>query len=86
MNWAYMLRCADGSLYAGWTNNLPKRLEAHNGGTAAKYTRSRRPVSLALAEEYDTRKEAMGREAALKRMNKRPKEELVRLYQQKHEG
>ena len=45
-NWAYLVRCADGTLYAGWTNDLERRLETHNAGKGAKYTRSRRPVTL----------------------------------------
>lgn len=81
MNWAYLLRCRDGSLYAGWTNDLPKRLKAHNSGAGGKYTRSRRPVQLAWAESYETRTEAMRQEVALKRMTKAQKEELVTGFQ-----
>lgn len=72
-NWAYLLRCADGSLYAGWTNNLDRRLAAHNAGRGAKYTRSRRPVELAWCEAYPTPGEAMRREAALKRLSRAEK-------------
>ena len=77
MNYAYLVRCSDNSLYAGWTNNMEKRLKSHNDGTGAKYTKSRRPVTLAYLEAFDTRSEAMKREAALKKMTHKQKEELV---------
>ena len=53
-NYTYILKCADDMLYCGWTNNLEKRLAAHNAGTAAKYTRTRRPVALVYYEEFET--------------------------------
>ena len=68
MNYAYLVRCADGTLYAGWTNDLSRRVAAHNAGHGAKYTRSRRPVILCYCEAFPTRAEAMRREAALKRL------------------
>ena len=77
MNYAYLVRCSDNSLYAGWTNNIEKRLKSHNAGTGAKYTKSRRPVTLAYLEEFDTKSEAMKREAALKKMTHQQKEELA---------
>ena len=77
MNYAYLVRCSDNSLYAGWTNNIEKRLKSHNAGTGAKYTKSRRPVALAYLEEFDTKSEAMKREAALKKMTHQQKEELA---------
>lgn len=77
MNWAYMLRCKDGSLYTGWTNDLDKRLAAHNSAAGAKYTRGRGPVALAYAQAFDTQGEAMAREAALKRLPKAKKEQLA---------
>lgn len=80
MNWAYMVRCADGSLYAGWTVDLEKRLQAHNAGTGAKYTRARRPVHLAWAKSFATKSEAMVQEASLKRLGKPQKEALAREY------
>lgn len=55
MNYTYLLRCCDGTLYCGWTNCLEKRVAAHNSGKGAKYTRARRPVALAYFEEYSTR-------------------------------
>lgn len=76
-NWAYLARCADGSLYAGWTTDLDKRLAAHNAGTGAKYTRARRPVALAWARGFATKSEAMQQEAALKKLPKAKKEALA---------
>lgn len=83
MNYAYLVRCSDNSLYAGWTNDIEKRVKAHNAGNGAKYTKSRRPVILAYLEEFDTKSEAMKREAALKKMTHRQKEELVAGWENK---
>ena len=77
MNYTYILRCADGSLYCGWTNHLDKRIEAHNSGKGAKYTKRRRPVTLAYYEEFTTREEAMKREAAIKRLSRQEKLKLI---------
>lgn len=77
MNFTYMVRCADGSLYTGWTNDLEKRVKSHNDGKGAKYTRPRLPVRLVYYESFDTKIEAMRREAAIKRLSKARKEELV---------
>jgi putative endonuclease len=77
MFYAYMLRCADGSLYTGYTVNMQKRLAAHNRGAASKYTRVRLPVALAYLEAYPSKHEAMQRECALKRLKKEEKEQLV---------
>ena len=54
MNYTYLLKCADDTLYCGWTNPLDKRLKAHNDGKGAKYTKARRPVSLAYYEIFET--------------------------------
>ena len=76
--WAYMLRCADGSLYSGWTNDLARRLKAHNGGAhGARYTRAHGGGTLAYAQRFDTKGEAMRREAGLKRLPKADKEALA---------
>ncbi len=77
MNYTYIVRCADNSLYCGWTNHLQERVEAHNSGKGAKYTRSRRPVELVYYEEFGTREEAMRREAEIKRMSRKEKLELM---------
>ena len=77
MNYTYILKCADGTLYCGWTNNLEARVKAHNEGRGAKYTKGRGPVSLVYYEEFETREEAMRREAAIKKLSRREKEELI---------
>lgn len=71
--WVYILRCSDGTHYTGWTNDIKKRLAAHNRGTASKYTRGRRPVELVWKEEFSTREEAMSREAHIKSLSKAQK-------------
>lgn len=77
MNYTYMVRCKDNSLYTGWTNNLEKRIEAHNIGKGAKYTKTRGPVELVYYEQFETKEEAMSREYAIKQMTKKQKEKLV---------
>lgn len=77
MNYTYILRCADGTLYTGWTNNLEKRLAAHNAGIAAKYTKTRRPVELVYFEEFETKEEAMSREWHIKKLTRGEKLELI---------
>ena len=77
MNYAYLLLCADGSLYAGWTNDLQRRLHAHNEGTGAKYTRARRPVRLVYAEAFDTKEEAQKRECQIKKLRHKQRISLV---------
>ena len=77
-NYTYILKCADGSLYCGWTNNLEKRLSAHNAGTASKYTRTRRPVELAYFEQLETKQEAMSREYHIKRLTREEKLKLIK--------
>lgn len=76
-NFTYILRCADGTYYTGWTNNLEKRLAAHNAGMASKYTRSRRPVELVYHECFETKEEAMGREWRIKQLTRTQKEALI---------
>lgn len=74
---AYMLRCRDGSLYTGWTNDLDKRVQTHNMGKGGKYTRSRLPIELVYYEVFDTKEEAMKREAEIKKLRKEEKEKLI---------
>ncbi len=74
----YLARCADGSLYAGTCVDPVERERKHNDGTGAKYTRSRRPVTMIYREEFATLGEARRREAAVKRLGKSAKEALVR--------
>jgi putative endonuclease len=76
--WVYLLRCADGSLYTGWTVDVEKRLARHAAGTASAYTRSRRPVELALAVPVPDRTAARREEARIKRLSRAQKLELVR--------
>ncbi len=73
----YILKCADNTLYTGWTTDLQKRLNAHNQGKGAKYTRSRRPVTLVYHEIFETKEEAMRREAAIKKLSRPQKERLI---------
>ena len=73
----YILKCADGTLYTGWTNDIEKRLAAHNAGKGAKYTRTRRPVELVYCEKYETKEEAMSRECAIKKLTRVQKDELI---------
>ena len=73
-----MLRCRDGSLYTGITNDLPKRLARHNAGTASAYTRLRRPVRLVFQESLPDRSAALRREAAVRRLSRVEKLALVR--------
>ena len=77
MNYTYILTCADGTFYCGWTNDLDKRLAAHNQGKGAKYTKPRRPVILSYWEAFDTKEEAMRREWAIKRLSRKEKERLM---------
>ena len=77
MNYTYIVKCSDETLYTGWTNNLEKRLRAHNSGKGAKYTKNRRPVELVYFEEYDTKQEAMKREYAIKQLPREKKLALI---------
>jgi putative endonuclease len=74
----YLLRCRDGSLYTGITNDLARRLAAHRAGTASAYTRARGPVRLVYREAARDRSAALRREAAIKRLTRRAKLELIR--------
>lgn len=76
-NYTYILRCADGTLYTGWTNNLEKRVKTHNQGKASKYTRTRLPAELVYYEVFETKQEAMSREWHIKRLSRQEKEKLI---------
>ncbi|MCB9816649.1 GIY-YIG nuclease family protein [Candidatus Nomurabacteria bacterium] len=84
-HFVYILRCADGSLYTGYATDLEKRVAEHNGEgqtktartAGARYTRARRPVTLVYSESFPTRSEAMQREAAIKKLSRKEKIELV---------
>ena len=77
MNCVYILACADGTFYTGWTNDLKKRIEVHNAGKGAKYTRSRLPVKLVYSQMFDTKEDAMRREAQIKRLTRTEKIMLI---------
>ena len=77
-NFTYILECSDGSFYTGWTNNLERRVKAHNAGKGAKYTKSRKPVKLVYFESFSTKQEAMRREWEIK--------QLSRVEKWKHNG
>ena len=77
MNYTYIVQCSDGTLYTGWTNDLNKRIKAHNNGKGAKYTKARRPVELAYYEEFETKEQAMKREYAIKQLGRKEKQKLI---------
>ena len=78
MNYTYIVECSDGTLYTGWTNNLEKRLEAHNAGKGAKNTKTRRPVKLVYQEQFETKEEAMSREYHIKQLSRKEKMKLMK--------
>lgn len=81
MNYTYMVECSDGTLYTGWTNNIEKRIEIHNDGKGAKYTRSRLPVELKYYETFATKREAMQREYEIKQLSRRDKLKLIKAFE-----
>ena len=87
MCYTYILECADGSLYCGWTGDIDRRVAAHNAGKGAKYTRSRLPVRLVWHEEFATKEEAMSREWHIKHMSRKEKQKLTEQdYDRMQEG
>ena len=76
----YMLRCKDGSLYTGWTNDLEHRLAMHNSGRGAKYTRGRGPLELVYSEELPDKKAALRRECAIKKLRREQKLALLQTW------
>ena len=76
-NFTYIVECSDHTLYTGWTNDLEKRIQAHNAGKGAKYTKTRRPVRLVYFETFQTKEEAMSREYRIKRLSRRKKQQLI---------
>jgi predicted GIY-YIG superfamily endonuclease len=73
----YIIECSDGSFYTGITNDLERRQQQHNEGTASRYTRSRRPVILRYQEVCESRSQALIRECSLRLLNRKEKEDLV---------
>ena len=78
MAFVYLLRCADGSLYCGWTVDIPKRIAAHEAGRGSRYVAARRPVALAASWEVPTHTDARRLEARIKQLTRAEKLELVR--------
>ena len=76
--YCYILECADGTYYTGWTVNPERRVTMHNKGRGARYTRTRCPVKLVYVEELPDRKSAMKREIAIKKMKRESKGKLIR--------
>lgn len=77
-NYVYILECADGTYYTGWTTCLERRIEEHNSGKGAKYTRGRGPVKIVYHEAFETKEEAMSREYAIKKLTRKEKEFLIK--------
>lgn len=85
-HYVYVLECSDGSLYTGWTTNVLRRVQAHNSGKGAKYTRTRLPVSIQLIETYGTKPEALRREHEIKQMSRRQKQLLIQSANDGHQS
>ncbi len=77
----YIVRCADGTLYTGYTTDIERRLNAHNSGKASKYTRGRLPVELVYLETFDEKNKAMSRECQIKKLPRKDKLRLIDLWQ-----
>lgn len=75
--YVYVLRCSDGTLYTGWTTDPARRLQTHNSGKGAKYTRTRLPVEIVYCECFEKKSDALRREAQIKRLTKNDKEKLI---------
>lgn len=82
MPYTYMVQCADGSFYTGWTTDLENRLQAHNDGRGARYTRGRRPVQLVYWESHPSRGEAQRREVTVRRLRRKQKEALAGAFKE----
>lgn len=78
----YLLECADGTFYCGWTKDVERRVLTHNRGLGARYTRARRPVRLVYVEELESQSEAMRREHRLKHKSRAAKTRLIRQYEE----
>jgi len=77
VHYCYIVRCSDGTLYCGYTNDLTKRVETHNRGKGSKYTRRRTPVTLIYSEEFKTKSKALKREHQIKKLSRKEKLELI---------
>lgn len=81
----YVVECSDGSYYTGYTNNLEKRLAAHNAGKGAKYTKPRLPIHCIYAEAFHTKQEAMSAEYHFKQLSKKQKIDYIAAWSEKSE-
>lgn len=79
MHCIYIVECRDGTYYTGYTNDIKKRIKAHNEGKGAKYTSGRRPVTLKYTEKYKTKSEALKREYAIKQLTRVEKQKLFNM-------
>lgn len=77
MHYVYIVKCADGTYYTGYTNDLKRRIKQHNAGEGAKYTKGRRPVELVHSEQFETKSEAMKREYEIKQFKRQRKTEII---------
>lgn len=77
MDYVYIIKCRDNSLYTGWTNDLEKRFKAHSEGRGAKYTRGRGPLELVYFETFEDKRDAMKRECEIKRFTREEKLNLI---------
>lgn len=77
MNYTYIVQCSDSTYYTGWTNQLEARIQAHNAGKGAKYTKARRPIKLVYYETFETKSEALSREYQIKQLSRQEKEKLI---------
>ena len=78
--WAYVVQCKYGTYYAGWTNDVKKRIAAHNDGTGAKYLRGKGPVKLVYKKKYATVQKAQAQERLIKSLTRQGKEALVKKF------
>lgn len=78
MHYVYIVKCADGTYYTGYTNDLKRRIEQHNQGEGAKYTKGRRPVKLVYSKEFDSKSKAMKREYEIKQLKRKNKLKLIK--------
>ena len=81
--YCYLLECADGTYYCGWTKDVERRVQTHNRGQGARYTRARRPVKLVYMEELENQSEAMRREHRLKKKSHEAKTFLIHQYEKR---
>jgi len=80
MNYIYIIKCGDNSLYTGWTNNLEKRFQEHCKGQGAKYTKGRGPLEIVYHEVFDNKIDAMKREYSIKKLSRKEKDILVESF------